>query len=126
YVNDDGVRTVTKTSHDLMSLASYPISVHEEIENGLSQNDPYILDMFVGGDISRTSDNPQEALVGNILSVNTSGGYGFIKYPNNNLYFNSQDVLTDFNDLAPGDTVTFNIERNPNNQQDIAKNISKI
>ena len=127
YTNDDGVRNVTKTSHDLLSIATYPIAVHEEIENGLRQNDPYILDMFVGSDASRIPDEEaEEEIVGHILSVNTSQGYGFIQYPNNNLYFNSQDVLTDFYDLAPGDTVTFHIEKNPNNQQDVAKGISKI
>ncbi len=126
YVNDDGVRSVTKTSHDLLSLATYPIAVHDEIENGLKQNDPYILDMFVKNEPNRSTDNSQEEFVSDILSINYDGGYGFIKYPNNNLYFNIQDVLTDFTAMAPGDTVAFNIERNPNNQQDVAKNVRKI
>ena len=38
YVNDDGVKMVTKTSHELLSLATYPVAMHDVINYGVQQN----------------------------------------------------------------------------------------
>ena len=47
YLTDDGIKMVTKTSHELLSLATYPIAMHEEIERGLEQNNPVVRNLFV-------------------------------------------------------------------------------
>ena len=61
--------------------------------------------------------------VSEILSL--KNGFGFIRYPNNNLFFHSQDVIGDFYDLAVGDSVEFVIEQNAQ-KQDVAKCVKKI
>lgn len=122
YQNDEGTKVVTRTSHELLQLATYPIAMHEVIERGLKKNDPLVSALFVGNETGTSSD--QEKEISEILSLKE--GYGFIKYPNNNLYFHSKDVIGDFADLAPGDTVEFTVERNPQKQQDVAKNVCKL
>lgn len=129
YVNDDGLKIVTKTSHELMQLANYPIAMHKEIEAGLASGDPYVRDLFVyseqepeepqpAGDLSKRKKEVSE-----ILSI--KNGFGFVKYPNNNLYFHMHDVVGDFFELAPGDSVEFVIDKNQQ-KQDIARQVRRL
>jgi len=121
-VTDDNVRMVTKTSHELLSLATYPIAMHDVIDQGLEQNDPVVRNLFVSSDNNYLS-NSRSTEISEILSL--KNGFGFIKYPNNNLFFHSQDVEGDFNDLEVGDTVEFTIEKNQQ-RQDVAKHVRKV
>ncbi len=134
YTNDDGVKVVTKTSHELLQLATYPLAMHEEIEDGLASGDQDVLALFVDNDTAGSSSRgddsnnaakstPQQTETGEILSV--KNGFGFVKYPNNNLYFHMQDVVGDFFDLTPGDKVEFIVEKN-NQRQDVAKNVRRM
>ncbi len=135
YMNDDGVRMVTKTSHELLQLAAYPILMQEEIEEGLADGDEVVTQIFVNnndngksGDSRYGQDQEEEAVEGEteiseILSI--KNGYGFVKYPNNNLFFNYQDVIGEFSELAPGDTVQFTIDKN-HLGQNVAKNVMKL
>ena len=127
YTNDDGIKVVTKTSHELLQLATYPIPMHEEIEKGLKKKNSEIVSLFVDNDLSREEIVPEvptgEVQVSQILSI--KNGFGFVKYPNNNLFFHQLDVLGDFFELAPGDPVEFTIEKNQM-KQDVAKNVRKI
>ena len=120
YVNDDGVKMVTKTSHELLSLATYPVAMHDVINYGVQQNNPLISEMFV--DPSRQA-REQTFETSEILSL--KNGFGFIKYPNNNLFFHYQDVVGEFADLNVGDPVEFTIEQNQQ-KQDVAKNVRKL
>ena len=61
--------------------------------------------------------------ISEILSL--KNGYGFMKYPNNNLFFHYQNVIGDFTELQVGDTVEFVLDKN-SEKQDIAKNVRKI
>ncbi|MCD8073236.1 MAG: NYN domain-containing protein [Alistipes sp.] len=126
YTNDDGVKGVTKTSHELLQLATYPIPMHDEIEDGLEDNDPDITALFVDSearDEERNSYNERPREKSEILSI--KNGFGFVKYPNNNLYFHMQDVVGDFFELAPGDPVEFVIDKNQQ-KQDVAKSVRKL
>lgn len=129
YTNDDGVHMVTKTSHELLQLATYPIMMHNEIENGLAESDPTITKIFVDTEsLAReepiySSAAPGEIQVSQILSI--KNGFGFVRYPNNNLFFHQIDVIGDFTELEPGDTVEFTIDKN-SMKQDVAKNVRKI
>ena len=122
YVNDDGVKIVTKTSHELLSLATYPVAMHDVINYGVQQNNPLISEMFVAPDPSRQA-REQTFETSEILSL--KNGFGFIKYPNNNLFFHYQDVVGEFADLNVGDPVEFTIEQNQQ-KQDVAKNVRKL
>ena len=123
YTNDEGVHMTTKTSHELLTMAAYPVGMHEVIECGLEQHNPLICDLFVPGDNNRSVQNEPSRQVSEILSL--KNGFGFIRYPNNNLFFHSQDVIGDFYDLAVGDSVEFVIEQNAQ-KQDVAKCVKKI
>jgi len=125
YLNEEGIKVVTKTSHDLLRLASYPVPMHEVIDEGLEMGDELIQNLFVTPDAKTGtgSVNTKKKETSEILSI--KNGFGFIKYPNNNLFFHYQDVIGDFGELEVGDTVEFTIDKN-NLKQDVAKNVCKI
>lgn len=147
YTNDEGTRIVTKTSHELLNLAHYPVPMQEVIDCGLKQGNQLIMNLFVpvdtrqaaeetdeteGGDADddltpRTPSEPREAgarFTSQVLSI--KNGYGFIKYPNNNLFFHSLDLIEgDFIDIAPGDDVEFSIDKNDQGQ-DVAKQVKRL
>lgn len=147
YTNDEGNRIVTKTSHELFNLAHYPVPMQEVIDCGLEQNNQLIQNLFVPGSDNRQntgsdSDASEESYdmddEGYYPSASTPGarytsqilslknGYGFIKYPNNNLFFHSLDVIDgDFSALAPGDEVEFSIGKNDQGQ-DVAKQVRRL
>jgi len=65
-------------------------------------------------------DSPLEKST--IFSLNN--GFGFIKYPPNNLYFHHSNLIgIDFNDLKIFDKVQFRITKNDKNE-DVAVNVS--
>lgn len=109
-------------------MATYPILMHEEIEKGLKKKSSEINALFVTADQTKEEEEDVtpptgELQVSEVLSI--KNGFGFVKYPNNNLFFHQLDVIGDFLDLSPGDTVEFIIEKNQL-KQDVAKNVRKI
>ena len=122
YLNEEGVKVVTKTSHDLLRLASYPVPMHEVIDEGLEMGDPLIQELFVAAE-TKSSAGSKSKETSEVLSI--KNGFGFIKYPNNNLFFHYQDVIGEFSELEVGDPVEFTVEKN-NLKQDVAKNVCKI
>ena len=130
YMNDEGQKMVTRTSQDLLEEVSYPISMHEIIDNRIRKNDSSISNLFVKNDKNNNSIiNPVvvpagEKLQSNVLSLKS--GFGFIKWPNNNVFFHFTSLIdTDYNELKEGDPVEFEIELNNRNEQ-IAKNVKRI
>ena len=125
YFNDEGTKIVTKTSHDLLQLVTYPIAMHSEIHRGLEKGDPLTEELFVATADGKTvaAETASERKVSEILSI--KNGFGFIRYPNNNLFFHYQDVMGEFADLHPGDKVEFTVEKNAQ-KQDVAKNVKKV
>lgn len=137
YENEIGKRMITRTSQELLEEVSYPIAMHEMIDNRLKRNDPLINNIFVQTEgkkafqmTTETTTNGHEALeefeegeilVGEIFSL--KNGYGFIKYPPNNLFFHHTSVVDgDFTELREGDEVEFTIGRNDEGEP-IAENI---
>jgi uncharacterized LabA/DUF88 family protein/cold shock CspA family protein len=47
YLNDQGEKMVTRTSQDLLEEVSYPVAMHQEIDNRVRKNDPMIQNLFV-------------------------------------------------------------------------------
>lgn len=142
YTNDEGTRIVTRTSHELLNLAHYPVLMQEVIECGLKQDNQLIMNLFVQNPESRQGDGgvdsgydgedeqstgrrePGARFTSQILSL--KNGYGFIKYPNNNLFFHNLDVIEgEFSEFSPGDEVEFSIDKNDQGQ-DVAKQVKRL
>ncbi|MEL6276106.1 MAG: NYN domain-containing protein, partial [Bacteroidota bacterium] len=49
FTSDNGNTMVTRTAQDLLEEASYPIPMHEVINNRLKRNDPLVNAIFVAG-----------------------------------------------------------------------------
>jgi uncharacterized LabA/DUF88 family protein/cold shock CspA family protein len=143
FTTDTGKLMVTRTSQDLLEEVSYPIPMHEIIDNRLRRNDPVINNLFVPGESKRrnhpnfneetqeynqTEEVPEvdvgEVRVSEILTL--KNGYGFIKFPPNNLFFHYTSVKDlDFGDLLVGDRVEFTLDKNEEGQF-IATNVQLL
>lgn len=140
--SDSGNSTITRTSQDLLEEASYPIPMHEVIDNRLKRNDPIVNNIFVANSSETQRNNhpdfnrpeqggsdeeekpkgpveyekPEEGEVGDLMVsrvLSLKNGYGFIQYPPNNLFFHYSTVQNiDFNDLLIGDLVEFRLSYN--------------
>jgi len=127
FTDDDGGRMVTRTSQELLEVASYPLAMHELIENRLNKNDMLINNLFVQNENRKPAPRPvnpeiiAEPQLSTILSV--KNGFGFIKYPPNNLFFHYSELIdVDFNDIREGDNVEFSIAVNDKGES-IARSI---
>ena len=130
YTNDHGERSVTRTSQDLKEVASYPLNMHDLINDGLEEEDPVILDLFVRLEpkedrepiVLSTGENGKQR--SEVLSMHN--GFGFIIYPDNNLFFYYNDVAhPDFNELTIGDLVEFDVEVNEKGES-VAKHVQLV
>jgi uncharacterized LabA/DUF88 family protein/cold shock CspA family protein len=122
YLNDEGEKMVTRTSQDLLEEVSYPVAMHQEIDNRVRKNDPMIQNLFVKQQPrpempryepqQRTYPAPNgngfipiEGEEGDHQpGFETDGerfestirslktGYGFINWPPNNLFFHYTSV----------------------------------
>ncbi len=116
YTTDTGQQFITRTSQDLLEEVTYPVAMHEIIDNRVKRNEPLINNLFVQSENRRADPSPTiksltDTSVAEILRINP--GYGFIKYPPNNLFFHFTSVVgSDFNDLKVGDKVQFKIGKN--------------
>lgn len=128
YTDDQGREVTTRTSHELLREVTYPIAMHELINEGLDNDDPITNNLFtvqeMGQPRAAKEIIPEELFKARILSINS--GYGFIQYPPNNLFFHYMDVVDgDFGELMEGDLVEFAILKNERGQE-VAKNVRKI
>lgn len=128
YTTEAGKRMITRTSQDLLEEVSYPMAMHEIIDNRLRRNDPLINNLFVQNESRKQTivieEGEDDTKISEVLSL--KNGFGFIKYPNNNLFFHYSSVLdTDFNELQEGDKVSFVIDKNEEGQS-IATNVRLV
>jgi cold shock CspA family protein/uncharacterized LabA/DUF88 family protein len=154
YVNHEGIKKQTRASYELMERSNYPIRMHEVIESGDAENvfvsfehRQRMDDEFIEWDSDsddespnfsgpnafseEVEDNPKhlnaiegDELESEILSL--KDGFGFIRFPNNNLFFHYTDVENcEFSELQPGEKVKF-ILSNGNGGQEVAKRVRKI
>jgi cold shock CspA family protein/uncharacterized LabA/DUF88 family protein len=128
YTTDDGKFFATRTSQDLLEEVTYPIAMHEIIDNRISRNDPMVNSLFVPS--ARQQDyrpRVQQQISGEegeseIKAI--KNGYGFIHWSPQDLFFHYSSVEgIEFADLREGDPVTFTIGVNPENGNPIALNV---
>lgn len=131
---DTGEHQYTRTSTDLWNEVTYPLQMHDVIDEGLKDNDELIRDFFVVREnLSRELDehpmalpdfDPEVRHQSTVMSV--MNGYGFIRFPDNNLFFLRDDLEdADFGDLRIGDAVEFSVAMN-NRGQRVARHIRLI
>lgn len=155
YYNDEGEKVVTRTSQDLIGEVSYPVPMHDVIENRLRKNDSFIQNLFVkqqtrvlvptlngsgngldfepGNSYSSIGNGPFDSegiFDPNERKISTirslKTGYGFINFPPNNLFFHHTSLLDiDFNELQIDDQVEFRIDKNAEGK-DIAIDVRLI
>ncbi len=128
FFNDEGQKTITRTSQGLLKEVCYPLQMHDIIESQGTTDAHTVNGLFVNddtGSADRGSQPVSDVMEnGEILSL--KNGYGFIKYPNNNLFFHYTDVVNiDFNELITGDLVEF-IKEKRSNGQEVARNVKKL
>ena len=129
---ESGAFHATKTSTDLWNEVSYPLPMHDLIDEGLKEGDEVIRDLFVVRDPARELEGEaaeriavtpldDERYKSTVMSL--MSGYGFIRYPDNNLFFRHEDLLNvGFEELALNDEVEFNVALN-NKGQRVARQI---
>jgi cold shock CspA family protein/uncharacterized LabA/DUF88 family protein len=121
FLADNGKQMITRTSQDLLEEVTYPLVMHDLIDQGLAAHDPVIGSIFVAGESRKKAIINQEELPeglenGTVLSL--KNGFGFIKYPPNNLFFHHTSLVNaDFNDLQEGDPVAFQIGTNEEGEE---------
>ena len=145
FDDNEGKHVVTRTSQELIDEVSYPLAMHDIIEKKSSSKDKLIQDLFVKRDESSTGNRqgvynseidmpPLEPPAAREVSeerfesfiLTLKNGYGFIKYPPNNLFFHASDLLNaDFPELQEGDPVDFNIGFNREGEE-VAKNVKLL
>lgn len=131
-----GELQTTRTSTDLWNEVTYPLDMATLVDEGLRSNDAVIREMFVVKEAlpreAEPSDRPQvsvsdyasdERHTGEIMSLHN--GYGFIRFPDNNLFFLHDDLLdVQFTDLHVGDPMSFTVAVNTRGQR-VAKQIRR-
>jgi uncharacterized LabA/DUF88 family protein/cold shock CspA family protein len=131
YTNDNGKVMTTRTSQDLLEEVTYPVAMHEIIDNRVRKNEPLINNLFVPQTKQQVFETAKEK-AGVNLTLKTAtilslkNGCGFIKYPPNNLFFHLSNLVgVDFNDLKVDDKVQFIIGKNDKGD-DVAKDVQLI
>ena len=128
----------TRTSADLWHEVSFPMAMHDLIEECLSDDTAIYRELFVestshkyeendssdGGFEGQSGDTDiDETHVQESTIMSLHKGYGFIHYPENNLFFLHEDLVDcDFEELQLNDPVSFTVSIN-NKGQRVAKNI---
>ncbi|MFW6043797.1 MAG: NYN domain-containing protein [Marinilabiliaceae bacterium] len=132
YRDDYGNQRVTRTSQDLLDVVTYPVYMEKLIDNPEAGEASLVDKLFVTRESAPRSFNreteplpewedQEDYRISTVLSIKS--GYGFIKYPPENLFFHYEAVVgCDFNDLEPGDQVRFKIETNEKGEN-VAMNV---
>jgi uncharacterized LabA/DUF88 family protein/cold shock CspA family protein len=130
YYDEEGRRRSTVTSSYLWDEVTYPVAMHNIIDDPNDDVFP-VNRLFVERKKVVLPEGPPEPVEEGDVKLSTifslKDGYGFISYPQtNNLFFHFSFLVdTDFNDLREGDTVEFTMSKNDRGEP-IGKNVRLI
>ncbi len=142
FTTENGTRMITRTSQELLEAASYPVLMNDLIDNPGSSGEKDLIDgIFVASNSDKkwreTAKNgvakaagkpnkkvvleePSEGAPGDRLEsevFSLKNGYGFIKYPPNNLFFHHSAIENaDFSELYVNDHVAYTLAHNDRGQ----------
>ncbi|WP_020569141.1 NYN domain-containing protein [Neolewinella persica] len=137
FTTDNGSQMITRTSQDLLEEASHPIMMNRIIDEPRTAGEKALVDdLFVMGSSDKKTlekkaaakqakakvelEAPTEGEVGDRMEsevFSLKNGYGFIKYPPNNLFFHHTTVENvDFAELYVDDHVAFTLTHNDRGQ----------
>jgi cold shock CspA family protein len=132
---ESGELQTTRTSMDLWNEVSYPMPMHDLIEEGLESDDPVVRELFVVRETLRETESEVAERLNPVLVdddrhrstvMSLMTGYGFIRYPDNNLFFRYEDLQdVSFDQLRVNDEVEFNVAMN-NKGQRVARNVTLL
>lgn len=128
---------VGMTSNELIKESMLYLPMEEIISEGLKNKDEMVEAVMINrsnysyenmniSDEEEANDGEQEDFsthIGEILILKS--GYGFLRHPNNNLFFHYLDVLGGFSELREGDKVEYTIGKNKDGN-DVAKTVCKV
>ena len=139
WEDEHGRRNVTRSAQDLLNCSTYPVYLSDIIDDPTEEEEELVENMFAPFD-TRTDTNraggeeredanrvieyqdSEDPQVSKIMSL--KNGFGFITWPDNNLFFYHGDVEgVEFKDLQVGDVVMFTISKNERGEN-IAKRVS--
>lgn len=137
FTADNGSEMVTRTSQDLLDEASHPIMMNRIIDEPRTASEKNLVDdLFVVPNDKKSGDGTKKAgkkadrevvfeepvngTIGDRMEseiFSLKNGYGFIKYPPNNLFFHHTTVENvDFSELYVDDHVAFTLTHNNKGQ----------
>lgn len=137
FTTDNGSEMVTRTSQDLLDEASHPVMMNRIIDEPRTASEKILVDdLFVAQNEKKSGDSskknskkaerevvyeaPTNGAVGDRMEseiFSLKNGYGFIKYPPNNLFFHHTTVdNVDFSELYVDDHVAFTLTHNNKGQ----------
>jgi cold shock CspA family protein len=140
YVNDNGARMVTRTSQDLLEEVTYPIPMHQIIEDRVRGQELLVNNLFVQQKADRRipvrqpmyageaeapgAEDNGEVFESEVITLNK--GYGFVRHTPDNLFFYYLDLInTEFSDLIIGDRVRYKVGLNDKGES-VARNVERI
>lgn len=99
--NDDGEEKVTRTSQQLLEEVTYPIAMHNIIDDRVKRKEPIVNGLFCQKPFSQATVKEDEVFHSYILSI--KDGFGFIREKPDNVYFYHSSLENkDFNELKEG------------------------
>jgi len=144
---DTGIQLITRTSQDLLNESSHPLNMNELIDQPRSAGEETLIEgLFVTSSPEKKKgskptnflpepdedvelEEPSEGEIGDRMEgevFSLKNGYGFIKYPPNNLFFHHTTLENaDFSELYIDDHVAFTLAHSPKGQL-IAVNVKLL
>lgn len=125
YFSDNGQQYVTKISQDLLDACAYPVPMHNVMNFKTNRDDDIVEGLFLNLEALKPAKKEAKASIGiqrgEVLSLKP--GYGFIKYPPNNVFFHYSELQNaDYRDLKVGDLLEYRMEINEQGNE-IAKEV---
>jgi len=129
FINENGKIHSTKVSGDMLKEVSYPLNMSELIERDIESSNPIMADMFLkrdasedgiaeegddaqplGEELDSSLFDPEVRQTGKVMELKQ--GFGFIKYPGNNVFFPASELVgIRFDDLVIDQELEFFIQQ---------------